>query len=447
MSLSNPMSPLSFDPSLFSTGVASPTYLTHDILGIGGTLKQRPDDFLVEEIPLYPPAGEGEHIYMFVEKRGLSTLQLRDHLARHFGVDRKAVGHAGLKDKHAVTRQVISIHAPGKTPEDFPSFQHERVQVLWVDLHSNKLQRGHLAGNRFSIKVRGVDPLSVRNAKKSLDLLARIGVPNRFGAQRFGNQMNNHLIGRALILGNFDEAVDLLLSPHPLAPDGTRDAREAYSIGKYSDAVELMPKVFKGEYHTLRAIARGDAPEKAIRAIDQTAVGFYISSFQSAVFNQILNDRVRSGTLDALEPGDLAFVLKSRTSFEITTEEMETQGDALRERLERFEISPSGPMWGTTMPHAGGEVQSRELSALARAGISPKDIELCEQRESYPMIGGDRRPLRIPVVDPEVEGGIDEHGAYVRCAFELPRGSFATTVMDEVMKTSAMQDLENAHGS
>jgi len=436
-----------FEPGSFTTGVASPVYLTHKIQGIEGTLKQRPDDFLVEEIPLYAPAGEGEHIYLFVEKRGLSTLQLRDTLARHFGVSRKAVGHAGLKDKHAVTRQVISIHAPGKNPEDFPSFQHDRARVLWVDLHTNKLQRGHLAGNRFSIKVRDVDPLSVRNAKASLDMLARVGVPNRFGVQRFGNQMNNHLVGRALILADYQSALDLLLSPHPLAPEGSRDAREAYSIGKYADAAEMMPKVFKAEYHTLRALARGDAPEKAIRAIDPTAAGFFISSFQSAIFNQVLNHRVESGTLDTLEPGDLAFRFKNRTSFVINPEDLDSDAEALRERMDRFEIAPSGPMWGTTMPRPDGEVGARELEALARAGISPKDMELCEQRDAYPMIGGDRRPLRIPVIDPEVEGGIDEHGAYIRCAFELPRGSFATTVMDEVMKTSAMQDMENAHGS
>ncbi len=435
------------DLSAFTPGVASPRYLTHEIAGTGGTLKQRPDDFLVEEIPLYLPSGEGDHIYLFVEKRGLSTLQLRDLIARHFGVKRTAVGHAGLKDKHAVTRQVISVHAPGRTPEDIPSFQHDRARVLWVDLHANKLQRGHLAGNRFSIKVRDVDPLGVRDAKRSLDLLARIGVPNRFGTQRFGNQLNNHLIGRALILGDYSSAIDLLLSPHPLAPEGSRDAREAYQRGQYESAAELMPKVFKGEYHTLKALARGDPPEKAIRAIDPTAAGFFVSAFQSAVFNQILNDRVRAGTLAELEAGDVAFVHKNRSSFLITQDELETESEALRTRMDRFEIGPSGPMWGTTMPRAGGEVDERELRALAQAGMSPKDMELCEQRDAYPMIGGDRRPLRIPVIDPEVEGGIDEHGAYIRCAFELPRGSFATTVMDEVMKTSAMQDLENAHGS
>jgi tRNA pseudouridine13 synthase len=437
----------SFDPEQFSTGVSSPSYLTHAVAGIGGDIKQRPDDFLVEEIPLYPPSGEGEHIYMFVEKREMSTLQLRDALARHFKVDRRAIGHAGLKDKKAITRQVISVHAPGKTPEEFPSFQHDRVQVLWVDLHNNKLQRGHLAGNRFSIKVRNVDPLTVRGAKQSLDHLARVGVPNRFGVQRFGNQMNNHQIGRALILGDHQQVIDLLLSPHPLAPSGSIDAREAFARSDYENAAALMPKVFKAEYHTLRALARGDEASKAIRAIDPTAAGFYVSSFQSAVFNAVLNERVEEGTLDALQPGDLAFHLKNRTSFEVTPEELGSADSELLSRMDRFEIGPSGPMWGTTMPRAGGEVGQREAEALARAGISPKDMELCEQRDSFPMIGGDRRPLRIPVIDPEVEGGIDEHGAYVRCAFELPRGSFATTVMDEVMKTSAMQDLEGAHGS
>ncbi len=99
------------------------------------------------------------------------------------------------------------------------------------------------------------------------------------------------------------------------------------------------------------------------------------------------------------------------------------------------------------MPRAGGEVGERELGALAQADVSPKDMELCEQRDGLPMIGGDRRPLRIPVIDPEVEGGIDEHGSYIRCAFELPRGSFATTVMDEVMKTSTTQGVENGDGS
>lgn len=431
----------------FETGVSTPLYLSHEFKGIGGTIKDHPEDFLVEEIPLYRPSGTGEHVYLFIEKRGLTTLQLRDAIAHHFKVDRRAVGHAGLKDKHAVTRQVISVHTPGKNPEDFPSFEHDRARVLWVDLHENKLQRGHLSGNRFSIKVRGVDPLRVRHAKASLDLLARVGIPNRFGEQRFGYLMNNHLVGRALILGDHQHALDLILSPKQGAPKGSVDSRAAYAAGEFETAYELMPKVFKLERNALRSLSKGEPADRAIRAIDQTAAGFFISSFQSAVFNAVLNDRVRSGTLDRLEAGDLAFVLKSRASFAVTQRELEEDRDSLQSRMESFELSPSGPMWGTSMPLAGGQVNEREHDALARAGVTPKDIELSEQRDGFPMIGGDRRPLRIPLIDPEVEGGLDEHGAYIRCAFELPRGSFATTVMDEIMKVPSQQGVENGDGS
>lgn len=108
--------------------------------------------------------------------------------------------------------------------------------------------------------------------------------------------------------------------------------------------------------------------------------------------------------------------------------------ESLVERLLSAEICPSGPMWGTTMQRASGEIDAIELQALANTGVSTKDLESCEALDRFQMIGGDRRPMRIPVIDPEVESGVDDHGAYIRCAFELPRGSFATTVMDEIMK-------------
>lgn len=110
--------------------------------------------------------------------------------------------------------------------------------------------------------------------------------------------------------------------------------------------------------------------------------------------------------------------------------------ESLTERLSSGEIGPSGPMWGTTMQRASGEIDAIELQALANTGVSIKDLQSCESLDRYQMIGGDRRPMRIPVIDPEVESGVDDHGAYIRCAFELPRGSFATTVMDEIMKVT-----------
>ena len=427
----------------FETGVEAPVYISAQVPGIGGALKARPEDFFVEEIPLYDPCGEGEHIYLMVERHGLSTIQMRDALARHFRVRPHAIGHAGLKDKHALTRQVFSVHTPGKKPEDFPSFEHTNARILWVDLHTNKLKRGHLSGNRFSLRVRNVDPTHVIHAHRAMQILASNGVPNRFGSQRFGYLQNNHLVGRALILGDAKGALDLLLSPHAGSPKGQIESRTAYSEGRLDEASAKMHKVFKVEYRALKLLAQGASPEQAIRAIDQTAAGFYISSFQSAIFNSVLNERVRAGTSGQLLPGDLAFVLKSRKCFGVTDTEL--MDPELRDRLSRFEIAPSGPMWGTTMPRASGEIGNREDAALAQAGVTTKDMESCEARDGFAMIGGDRRPMCIPVIDPMVDAGSDEHGPYIRCAFDLPRGSFATTVMDEVMKVSGIE--EHADGA
>src|SRR5262245_7615155 len=106
------------------TFVEPAVYLTQDIPGVGGVLRESPEDFFVEELPLYEPCGSGEHIYLFVEKRNMSTVQMIRLLARHFGIGEESVGYAGLKDKRAVTRQVVSIHVPGKKPADFPAFEH-----------------------------------------------------------------------------------------------------------------------------------------------------------------------------------------------------------------------------------------------------------------------------------------------------------------------------------
>lgn len=425
----------------FDAGLRAPRYLSADIPGIGGELKARPEDFVVEEIPLYQPSGEGEHIYMLVEKTSLSTLQLRDAIARHFKVKRHDVGHAGLKDKHAVTRQVISVHTPGKTPEDFPSFEHTKARVLWVDLHTNKLKRGHLAGNRFSIKVRGVEPTGVLHAQRTFALLSERGCPNRMGVQRFGYLLNNHLVGRALILGDAKGALDILLGPHEGSPKGQIDARQRYDAGDYVGARDGMHKVFKVEHRALAALARGASPEEAIRVIDPTAAGFYITSFQSAIFNTVLNDRVEDGTFDTLLEGDLAVREHSREPFPVDTHTLNEPETA--QALAALELSATGPLWGVSMPRAQGETADAELAALANSGVSVKDLESCELRDAFPMIGGDRKALRIRVSDPQVEGGVDEHGAYIRCDFALPRGSFATTVMDEVMKAAPDAAQEN----
>lgn len=423
--------PTSHSSSDETTHVSPRRYLTREIAGIGGVIRQRPEDFLVEEIPLYDPCGEGEHIYMLVEKREMSTLQLVQIVASHFGVRRDAVGYAGLKDKHAITRQVISVHVPGKKPEDFPSFTHPKIGVVWTDLHTNKLRRGHLRGNRFSIRVRGVPATAALNTERVLRSLATHGVPNRLGEQRFGHYQNNHLIGRAIILGDWRGALDELLGTTPGGEDATSAARAAYAAGRFEEALQLTSPSNRAETIALTHLAGGRTAEQAVRAIDRNAVEFFINGFQSAVFNALLDERLERGGLATLSPGDVAFKHDNHAMFAVD-EPTAAAADTI-ERLGSLAISPTGAMWGPSMMRATGRVDEAEIAALERAGVTLEQLQssVVVQRG---LVEGTRRAYRVPVIDPEVEGGVDEHGSYVRCMFELPSGAFATVVLREIMK-------------
>lgn len=423
-------------PELDSSPHTRPeAYLTAAIPGTGGAIKQRPEDFIVEEIPAYDPSGEGEHIYLFVQKVGLSTSQLVSILARHFGVREFAVGVAGLKDRHAVTRQVVSIHTPGKTPEDFPSLRDGRIQILWSDLHVNKLRRGHLRANRFSIKVRGTPLRAVFEAKRTLDMLAAGGVPNRAGEQRFGILANNHLVGRAILLGDDQLALDILLGPLPAGvadlSDDNRRSRQLYADKKYTDAAITAGKGAITERRALAMLAKGATPRQAIDALNALARSFFLTSFQSAVFNRVLDDRLRAGTFDKLLVGDIAFKHANGALFTVTEDELAKPDTAAR--LAAIEISPSGPLWGPDMFPAAGPVAAAEAEALASFGVTPADLAAASPRFGQEH-QGHRRPLRVPLTYPSVQAGGDEHGHYIQCDFELPPGAFATVVMDEVMK-------------
>ena len=410
----------------------APCFVTADEPGIGGRIKERPEDFLVEEIPLYEPCGSGEHLYLFVQKRNLSTLEMVRIVAEHFGVHRAAVGYAGLKDKHAITRQVVSVHLPGKSESDFRHLDHERIAVLWADRHTNKLRPGHLRGNRFSIRVRGVEPNAALAASRIIELLARVGVPNRVGEQRFGLLENNHLIGRAMILGHMREAADLLLGPSASHPESQPEARAFYAEGKHAEAAAHFSPALRTERGLAKALAKGLEVEKAVRRIDRTVASYYVSAFQSAVFNAVLDRRIHEGQLGTLHIGDIAFRHDNRTIFEVTADVLDKT--ETRERVASFEISPSGPMWGASMRQASGVPGRLEREALQASGVTEEHIVQFDQTTGG-LMQGTRRPLRVPLIDPDVEGGVDEHGAYVRCAFELPRGAFATVVMRELMKS------------
>ena len=166
--------------------------------GAGATLKFLNEDFIVTELPLQLPAGEGEHLWLDIEKNGANTAFVAQQLAEAAGVEERAVGYAGLKDRHAITRQWFSIHLPKGEAPDLTLIQHPEFKVLSQSRHLKKLRPGDLQGNRFRIVLR--DVTGDRDAlEANLEAVASQGVPNYFGAQRFGHDGGNVELGRAML--------------------------------------------------------------------------------------------------------------------------------------------------------------------------------------------------------------------------------------------------------
>lgn len=402
--------------------------------GIGGALKTSPEDFVVEEIPSYEPCGEGEHLYLLVEKRDATTSRVIEHLCRRFDLERKHVGYAGLKDRHAVTRQWLSLHDPGRRIDDAAAAAMEEpwMRVLDAVRHGNKLRRGHLRGNRFRIALRDVSIGAAPQALAALRKLERQGAPNYFGEQRYGSRGVNHLVGRALILGEFTDALDQFLGwgGHREGHREDAAARDLYEQGAFADARDAYPRSAAPERRALAALARGARAKSAIRAIGPTQRDFWVSAFQSAIFDDVLAQREQTGTPGALVEGDVAYKHDNGALFDVGASEI---GESLTQRVTTLEVSPSGPLWGPAMKLAGGQVGEREMAALMRTGVTPDRLKHFSMAWRERGLGA-RRSMRAVVSNATVEAGADERGEFLRCVFDLPPGSYATVVMSILMQ-------------
>lgn len=167
---------------------------------LGARLRARPEDFVVEEILGYGADGEGEHVLLEVEKRGHETQWVARELARFVDVHPVGIGYAGLKDRHAVTRQAFSVQLAGKAEPDWSAFPHDGVRILSATRHRRKLKRGALAGNRFTLTLRQVEG-SREAAEGVLAAIRDRGVPNYFGEQRFGRGGGNVDRARGMFAG------------------------------------------------------------------------------------------------------------------------------------------------------------------------------------------------------------------------------------------------------
>lgn len=238
-------------------------------LAYGGPLftariRGQPSDFEVTELLDIEFSRDGEHDWLWIEKTGANTAWVADQLARHAGVSLRDVGYAGLKDRHAITRQWFSVRRPGGEGTDWEALDVDGVALLERVRHQRKLRRGAHRGNAFRIALR-VDAIEKYRGRlvERLETIAAGGVPNYFGEQRFGRNGSNVALGEAVLAG---------------------------------------------------------------RRVSRSKRGIGLSALRSLQFNNELSARVEAGTWNLLQPGDTANLDGSRSVFsvgEVTDELMQ----------------------------------------------------------------------------------------------------------------------------
>lgn len=392
-----------------------PGYRTAALPGVGGRARVVPEDFVVEELPLYGPTGEGQHTLFSIEKRGISTQRAMQQIADALGVPQRLVASAGLKDADAVARQTLSVE--GVDPQRLLAIDLPQVKVLWAERHRNRLKIGHLRGNRFTVRIRDVGREALEPAQRILTTLQRQGAPNGFGYQRFGLRGDSHLLGRCLVQGDAVGLMQHLLGlPREEDSEPVRRARTLYEAGHYAEALEAWPGADRAERRALAILAQGRGIEVAWRQLPRWLPRLLAAAYQSWLFNRLLDERLPS--LGQLERGDLAVKHDNGAFFLVEEPAVE------QPRADRLEISPSGPLFGPKTRLAQGLPGIRERDVLNQEGLSLEDWRLRGVR-----LDGDRRPFRVPLGEVDIRY---DQGLLLR--FTLPAGAYASNVLDELIK-------------
>ncbi|MGE0969337.1 tRNA pseudouridine(13) synthase TruD [Klebsiella sp. WOUb02] len=324
-----------------------------------GLLKASPEDFMVVEDLGFAPDGEGEHVLVRILKKECNTRFVADALAKFLKIHAREVSFAGQKDKHAVTEQWLCARVPGKEMPDLSKFQLEGCQVLEYARHKRKLRLGALKGNHFTLVLREVSHRD--DVEQRLQAIAAGGVPNYFGAQRFG-------IGGSNLLG------------------------------------------------ALRWAESG-APVR-----DRNKRSFWLSAARSGLFNQQVSIRLKKTEFNQVVDGD-ALQLAGRGSWFVAAPEelAELQGRVDRRELLITAALPGSGDWGS----------QRDALAAERAAVADEtQLQALLMREKV------EAARRAMLLYPQQMRWNWWDDVTVELRFWLPAGSFATSVVRELINTT-----------
>ena len=378
-------------------------YFITSTSGLGGELRERLDDFVVNEIPVQPPHNStGEYTHFTLEKSNWETAGAIFAIARAIGVSRERFSYAGNKDKRALTTQRVSAW---RIEEDrLREIKINGIQLYDFDRSDFRLNTGNLKGNKFRIVIRrpSLHEQSIATViRAACEQIKSNGVPNYFGYQRFGTiRPNTHLVGRELVKGNLEESVlEYLGRPFDTEPEDSREARRYLDETRdYQSALKRYPQRLTYERMMLTELTRN--PEDyagALRRLPKTLRTLFVHAYQAFLFNRTLSRM------------------------------LELEEDCRRESL---------PLIGYRTKLTGGVASGIQRSLLQEDGVTTDSFRIRPLPELSST--GDERPAFLDVnptvrVDEQRNGDIT-----VTAEFELPPGSYATTVIRELMKSDPL---------
>lgn len=377
-----------------------------------GRIRARPEDFCVEEVGAFEPSGQGEHIAAWVVKQGVDHQSMVRRIAQQLGVPPSKVSWAGTKDRVAVTHQWITIHAPDAV---LPALDEEDLSLHQVTRHDRRIRLGQVIGNRFRICIRDIDPLQAPRLHRQLQALQSSGLANKFMEQRFGHRGANPTMGGLVLRADWDGVLSAWLGLDGPSWSGEEDERRhLFADGRFAHAAHAWPSHWAAERRALQMLADGKAAQEVVQAIPRPMRRYWTDSVQSAVFNDIVDQRDADGTLRTVVDGDITWTHDRFLA-------------AIGEPEDAMPASATGPLWGRKMRRASGAIDAMELEAGHRRGLTD------DMMFGAAASAGSRRPLVVPVAQVSAGAGFDDHGPLIEVSFVLPKGCYATAVIDELI--------------
>jgi tRNA pseudouridine13 synthase len=408
--------------------------------GVAGRTKATADDFRVTEISSYPkPDPLGTFTVLRVVSRGWEQHELGAAIARRLGLAPRAVSWAGTKDRRAVSERLLSYRgAPPSGTLDLPG-----VEVVDAYRARDGLMLGHHYGNAFEIRVTelALPPVEAVAAFRATEAALRSagGFPNFFGPQRFGEvRPVTHEVGRAIVRGDLDAAVDVYLTARPPGvPDGPGDAARA-EYAAHRDptrALQEFPREYRFERALLERLARGDGPERALRALPLDLERLFVHAFQAYLFNRWLGRRHAGGlSLVTPESGDRILRLERdgtvRGREAIAVGEDNTSECAALVRGGGALLA--GPLVGSDTPPGEGAPGRILQEILHEEGVEASQFALPKSPQVASR--GTWRPATVPLPPMAISAQPDA----VVFRFALPKGAYATVLLREFLKAGAL---------